>query len=97
MSGWRLTVPASRDLDDIYTWVFGLENSGERAAAVISRIERTLDRLAEFPFSGRERSELGPGIRSTVAASYVVFYRIGPDQNVEVLRITGQQDDVLDP
>ncbi len=56
---------------------------------VLDRIENTLERLAEQPFSGRARPELGSDLRSAPAEKYkqyVVFYRPLPD-GIEVVRV----------
>ena len=42
--------------------------------------------LGQFPEMGRIRSEISPGIRSTIVHPYVLFYRI-EDDGLQILRI----------
>jgi toxin ParE1/3/4 len=48
--------------------------------------------LEEYPFAGRSRDEIRPGLRSVVASPHVVFYRV-TDGVAEVVRVLdGRQD-----
>jgi len=82
---------AGADLESIYHYI--ADNSGESAAdKVVRDIEASLQRLAEFPNAGRDRSDLLPGLRSYPVISYLVLYRI-EDGRIVVVRIAhGSQD-----
>lgn len=57
------------------------------------KIRLTCERLRRWPFSGRDRSEVFPGIRSVVSNPHVIFYRIGsPD--IEIVRVLHGRRDI---
>jgi len=48
--------------------------------------------LVQTPLAGRERPELGRGLRSFAVGNYVIFY-IAPSDGVEIVRVmNGRQD-----
>jgi toxin ParE1/3/4 len=49
-------------------------DNAQRADEFIDRIDEKFRALAEQPLMGRERRELGKGIRSIATAPYVIFY-----------------------
>lgn len=71
----------SRDLDAIYDFLFEAAlgfgedplTAHDRAAARIRAIEAAMGRLADAPFQGTQRPELGEGLR-TVTKGRAVFY-----------------------
>jgi toxin ParE1/3/4 len=63
---------ASADLSEIWEFIAG--DNIQRAAEFIDRIDGKFRVLAERPLMGRERRELGLGIRSIAIAPYVIFY-----------------------
>jgi toxin ParE1/3/4 len=81
---------ASADLSEI--WEFIAQENIERADAFIDRIDEKFRALAEQPLMGRERRELGPGIRSIAMAPYVVFYEALPDGVMIVRVLHGARD-----
>ena len=73
------------DLDDI--WLYIATDSPTNADRFLDRlVEVATGTLAVAPLSGREREELGEGLRSLPVESYLIFYRV-KDNAVEVLRI----------
>ena len=74
----------------IYRHLF--EQSPAGAASVAREIDRKFRNLCDFPFIGRDRSALSPGIRSIVAYPYVIFYMVEPDAIVVVRVIHGSMD-----
>ena len=58
----------------------------------LERIDRKFDELTRFPFIGRERSSLAPGLRSTLVGNYVIFYTAGTDLITIVRVIDGRRD-----
>ena len=80
------------EIDIAAIWDFIAEDSIKAADALINRIERTFDMLAETPLAGRSRDELRSNLRSFPVGNYLVFYRALPD-GVEVVRVmSGRQD-----
>jgi toxin ParE1/3/4 len=81
---------ASADLSEI--WEFIAQDNIEQADAFIDRIDEKFRALAEQPLMGRERRELGPGIRSIAMAPYVIFYEALPDGVMIVRVLHGARD-----
>lgn len=55
-------------------------------------INRALRQLREFPFAGRDRSDLGPGIRSYPVAEHVIIYLVRGDHILIVRILHGSED-----
>lgn len=71
------------DLDDI--WLHIALDNVDAADRLLDRIGRVLTMLLDNPNAGRERPELGQGVRSFPVANFTVFYR-PTAQHVEFLR-----------
>ncbi|HEY7301514.1 MAG TPA: type II toxin-antitoxin system RelE/ParE family toxin [Xanthobacteraceae bacterium] len=81
---------AAADLVQIYSYLAQRNpNAAERLA---HRIDRKFGELSRFPFIGRERSSLGPGLRSTVIGTHVIFYTVQSDLITIVRVIDGRRD-----
>ena len=81
--------------DDLFTiWQFVAQDSLAAADNILEVIEREANLLAQQPYLGRERPELGGAVRSwTTSAPYIVFYTIvGSD--IVVLRVLHHARDV---
>ena len=73
------------DLDDI--WFYFASDSPTNADRFLDRlVDVATGTLAVAPLSGREREELGEGLRSLPVENNLIFYRVR-DGGVEVLRI----------
>ncbi len=68
------------------------ERSPNAADAFIHRVDSNFDNLVRFPFIGRERSWLAPGIRCLVVGLHLVFYIVDSDQITIVRVIDGRMD-----
>ena len=82
-------------------WRYVAERNGGFAAAdrLIDRFESTFRMLADQPYAGRERAELGPGVRSFPCSAYVIFYRPAATR-IEIVRVlSGYRDieELLEP
>lgn len=67
-----------------------------RSPKAADRLESTIDRqcrlLAQFPEIGQSREEIAPGLRCSVAETYLLFYRPIPD-GIELVRVVhGSRD-----
>jgi toxin ParE1/3/4 len=78
------TDQAETDLAEILDYLE--ERSPQAAERLATAIDDRCSLLSQFPHMGRAREELGPGLRSVVVESYVLFYRV-TETAVEVLRI----------
>lgn len=80
----RISRDAHLDLDDI--WLCVARDNMEAADDLTDSITHEYERLAAFPFLGRLRDELRPGLRSWAHGSYVIFYT-GSNELVEIVRV----------
>lgn len=87
----RISRQAWNDLLDVKAYT--LERYGfDQLEQYESLIEGALERIANDPASGQKRPELRPGVRSRHIgrrgrpARHVIFYRVGSDGVVEVIR-----------
>jgi toxin ParE1/3/4 len=74
----------------------GATTSASPAASVATKIVREINHLVAsieaYPYAGRSRDELRPGVRSLAAKPHVLFYRVVNDIP-EIMRILdGRQD-----
>jgi len=65
--------------------------TADKAARDVGIACRTLQ---ERPLAGRARDEVRPGLRAIAAGPLVVFYRVGPDQVAQILRVIDRRKDV---
>ena len=84
MSRHRFTPEASRDLDEIADFI--AEDDAPAAARVVDAIEEKCRALAAMPGMGRSREEFAPGLRSSPAGRYLIFFRPVAD-GIQVIRI----------
>lgn len=88
----RYLPKAVQQLDDIFTYLHGLNPAAARRVAGI--IRRSIERIADFPHSARP-SEV-PGIRELVIARYpyLVFYAVDDEkQEIHILRVRHASQD----
>jgi toxin ParE1/3/4 len=81
---------AGADLLHIYRYL--AERNPAAAEELVLEIDRKFENLMHFPFIGRERSSLAPGIRSVVAGTNVIFYTLQSDSIVIVRIFDGRRD-----
>jgi toxin ParE1/3/4 len=87
---FRQLQQAERDLDSI--WGFIAADNVRAADKLVERIGKVFEMLVHTPLAGRERPELGRGLRSFAVGIYVIFYAARPD-GVEIVRVlNGRQD-----
>jgi toxin ParE1/3/4 len=81
---------AREDLRNIYRY---LGSRNPQAADAFGReIDNRFKNLSRFPFIGRERSSLGPGLRSILVGTHLVFYLVESGRLVVVRVIDGRMD-----
>ena len=64
---------AEADLIEIWTYI--AQDSQTRADKLLDEIDEKSQTLAQSPFIGKARDELGPKIRSFPIGNYVLFYQ----------------------
>lgn len=88
---YELSSLAETDHDEIL--LYSLITWGEsQSKEVEATINRALDAIANFPFSGGSRPTLGPGVRGRVIGSHIAYYKV-MDEKVVVLRILHERRD----
>ena len=79
-------------MDVTSIWTFIADDNAGAADALIDRIDRAADMLADTPLAGRARPELGSKLRSFPVGNYIIFYVPVPD-GIEIVRVmNGRQD-----
>lgn len=92
MANLRVSVQARRDLEQIGD--DGAKEHGAIAAArYLEGFRRLFGLLREQPLAGRDRSELGAGIRSLSHRPHTILYRVD-GETVVIDRIIHQARDV---
>lgn len=84
---------ALADLREI--WEFIATDDPAAADRVLDEIGDRLDLLLGSPLMGRERPELGPGLRSFPSGRYVIFY-VPEEDAMQVVRVLHGARDVED-
>ena len=74
MSRVRLSHQARADLDAIWDYIGITKNSPLTASRQVEAIYERMTLLAKQPLMGEAREELRPGLRSSLAGSYVILY-----------------------
>ncbi|KAM3098489.1 type II toxin-antitoxin system RelE/ParE family toxin [Phormidesmis sp. 146-35] len=88
---YRLTAPASRDIEKILDFVAGTR-SHAASDQFLRQLDQKLTNLTRFPQIGRKRDDLASGLRSVSLDRYLIFYRL-IDNEIEILRVvSGYQD-----
>jgi toxin ParE1/3/4 len=85
-----LTDKAKLDLFRIHSYID--ERNPTAAESFIRRVRNNFENLARFPFIGRERSSLAPGLRCLVVGLHLIFYTVDPDEITVVRVIDGRMD-----
>jgi toxin ParE1/3/4 len=82
----RKALRVQRDLEVI--WDYMAADNPEAAERCLRQIDAQFHKLAQQPFIGRERKDLGPGLRSFAVGHYVIFYQpIASGEGVEIVRV----------
>ncbi len=84
--------PQARE-DLIEIWLYIADDNETAATTFIERIDRTIEMLANAPKSGRERPELGEGLRSFPVGNYIIFY-VEASYGVDVVRVMHARRDI---
>jgi toxin ParE1/3/4 len=81
---------AANDLLQIYSYL--AEYNEGAAEAILGRIDRKFEELARFPFIGRERTALAPGLRSALVGVHLIFHTVADDRITIVRVMDGRRD-----
>ena len=89
----RLASQVEFELDDIWYYIARESGSTEIADRLIDSITDRFLLLASYPYIGRPREDLRPGLRSFPVGQYVIFYRI-EDVDVRILHVVHSHRDI---
>ncbi|PPD41356.1 MAG: plasmid stabilization protein [Methylocystis sp.] len=81
----RLRRSARAEQDLIEIWNFIAKDNETAADRIFDLLVAKSELVARSPTIGRLRKEIGEDIRSTLAGSWSIFYRVHPN-HVEILR-----------
>lgn len=89
MTGYQLTQAADADLVQIarysaHQWSF------ERAESYLLALDRAFEQLAAFPDTGRDASDLRPGMFRLEHERHAIFYRQTPE-GILIVRVLHQR------
>ena len=85
------TPDANSDFNEIWSYI--AQDNAAAADETLDRIESQCVRIAAYPESGRDRSDLCPDLRSISVGNYLVFYRVTPN-SVEIIRVLHSARDI---
>jgi toxin ParE1/3/4 len=88
------TIWSPEALDDIdHLWDYYARIAGRATAdKIVREIAKVVKTIDDFPFAGRARDEIQPGLRSLTVTPQIVFYRL-KDGRPEIVRVLdGRQD-----
>lgn len=87
----RITPQASQDIEAIADYL-AMQSNLAMAETFLTEVDQSFQRLGQFPYLGRQRDELYPGLRSLPCRQYLIFYRL-LDSEIEIFRVvSGYQD-----
>jgi len=90
MNRYVINVLASQDLNEIADYF--AENSLEAGERFFNAFNRKCQQLVAFPNSGKNYTEIRPGLRGISLEGFIIFYRI-LDDGIEILRVvSGRRD-----
>jgi toxin ParE1/3/4 len=88
----RVFISSRAKLDLLRIYRYLGERNPNAADNLLGRIDANFENLVRFPFIGKERSSLGPGIRCLIVGFHLVFYTLDPEQITVVRVIDGRMD-----
>jgi len=90
---FRISEKAVEDLEKI--WQYTYETwSKDQANRYYNLLIDEINYISENPNSGRPMDYIKKGYRASIVKSHLIFYRLGDDEIVEVIRILHQMMDV---
>jgi toxin ParE1/3/4 len=82
----RVVFRPEAEADLLAIAIYVAEQSPGRAAVLVRRLRERCRILERLPFAGRERPELGLGVRGLLERPYLLLYRVGTDA-IEVIAV----------
>jgi toxin ParE1/3/4 len=88
----RVVVSEKANSDLLRLFLYLAPRNPDAADSIIERIDQRFEQLSRFPFIGRPRPSLAPGLRSLVVENYLILYTVDEDQIVIVRVIDSRMD-----
>jgi toxin ParE1/3/4 len=88
----RLAPAAKTELDDIWHYLAMESSSTDLAGRVIDSIADRFFLLSTYPYVGRRRDDLRPGLRSFAVGEYVIIYRVEGEDVLILHVLRGNRD-----
>lgn len=90
---YRIREEALRDLEKI--WEYTVENwSSDQADRYYQLVISEIEFIADHFFAGKSMEHVKKGYRVSKIKSHLIFYRMGPDEIVEMVRILHERMDI---
>jgi toxin ParE1/3/4 len=81
----RIVRTARAEEDLIEIWSYIARENETAADRTLDSLERKTRLLGPYPQIGRQRPDIGEGVRSAISGAYLILYRLRED-HVEVVR-----------
>lgn len=92
MSRYVLSPAACADLEQI--WDYSSERwDDDQAEECLREIQPAIQRVVSNPTIGRPCNDVRPGYRKHAVGSHTLYYRIGSDEVIDVVRVLHQRMD----
>lgn len=89
---YKLTRKADEDLTHMF--IYGVKQFGlEKATAYFTKIEKSIQIIAQNPRIGRERTEITPPVRIHPSGYHIIIYRIEDDGHILIIRLRHSRED----
>jgi len=80
-------VRSDRSVEDLIAiWLNIAADNPLAADRVLDAIERRWRQIAQYPYSGIARDDIGAGIRHLIVGQYLTLYRV-TDEAIEIIRV----------
>ena len=91
MDAYRLSEDAEVDIRRLYR--YGIETFGlTQADLYFDGLFERFGQIAERPHLYPSVEHIRPGYRRSVFGVHSIYYRVGPDGRVDIMRILGRED-----
>ncbi|MEM9834053.1 MAG: type II toxin-antitoxin system RelE/ParE family toxin [Bacteroidota bacterium] len=92
MGNYTTSAAAERDLREIFRYI-AREKSRTRARSFLRSLETTMQRLADSPGIGSDRSYLAPDLLGFPKGKYIIFYQKKGD-DIQIVRVLHGRRDI---
>lgn len=90
---YRISEKAIKDLEII--WIYTFEKyTPEQADRYYNLIINEIEFISKYFNTGKTMDHIRKGYRASVVKSHLIFYRMGQNNKVEIIRILHQRMDV---